>query len=224
MRRAIILGELPPGSRLDEQWLADKFGVSRIPIREMFPLLERNGLVRIEPRRGVFVVGLSNEDIHDVYECRSVLEARSIRRVAETIDAEGLARLRELVDRVEWAMRNNQPDRIVAYDIAFHREIVVMAGNKRILAAWDMLVELISVLLDISSSVFRDVVLPYDPVAPQRHTKLLHFIETRNADAAEELLMNHLYGSEVAVREAIKYMREKYSAEASDPASKSYHR
>src|SRR4051812_27307481 len=72
MRRAIILDEIPPGTRLDEQWLADKFGVSRIPIREAFPLLAHSGLVRLEPRRGAFVVGITNDDIHDIYEFRRV--------------------------------------------------------------------------------------------------------------------------------------------------------
>ena len=66
IRRGIVLGDLAPGQRLDEKSLASKFGVSRIPIREAFALLERDGLVSSEPRRGTYVVGLTDDDIHDI--------------------------------------------------------------------------------------------------------------------------------------------------------------
>jgi GntR family transcriptional regulator of gluconate operon len=209
MRRAIIVGEIAPGTRLDEQWLADKFGVSRIPVREAFPLLARSGLVRLEPRRGAFVVGITNDDIHDIYEFRRVIEAYAIRRVAETIDAEGLAQLRMLAERVEGAMRANQPEQLAENDLEFHRQLVTMARSKRLLSAWEMNAELIAVFLSVNASTFRDISLSYDPIAEQRHTQLISLIEQHQVDAAEKIMKDHLHGSELVIRESIQLMHKR---------------
>src|SRR6185312_14590413 len=93
LRRAIIVGELEPGSHLKEPVLAARFGVSRLPIREAIAQLDHEGLVRIEPRRGAFVIGLTEHDISDIYECRLMLELAAVRRAAPRIDADGIADL-----------------------------------------------------------------------------------------------------------------------------------
>src|SRR5579862_412788 len=97
LRRAIVIGELQPGAHLKEPLLAQRFGVSRLPVREAIAQLDREGLVRIEPRRGAFVIGVTEEDISDVYECRLMLETVAVRRTALRIDAQTLADLEELV-------------------------------------------------------------------------------------------------------------------------------
>src|SRR5438046_922384 len=87
IRRAIVLGDLAPGTHLKEPLLAQRFGVSRLPVREAIARLEREGLVRVEPRRGAFVVGITDHGVADIYECRLLLESYAIRRAAERIDA-----------------------------------------------------------------------------------------------------------------------------------------
>src|SRR5437763_12623333 len=90
MRRAIVLGDLAPGTHLKEPLLAQRFGVSRLPVREAIARLEREGLVRVEPRRGAFVVGITDHGVGDIYECRLLLESYAIRRAATRVEAEGL--------------------------------------------------------------------------------------------------------------------------------------
>src|SRR5690348_10518744 len=80
MRRAIVMGELEPGAHLKEPALAQRFGVSRLPVREAIAQLEREGLVRSEPRRGAFVVGITEQAVSDIYECRLLLESCALRR------------------------------------------------------------------------------------------------------------------------------------------------
>src|SRR5438874_13166497 len=79
LRRAIILGELQPGLHLEEPALAEKFGVSRIPVREALTRLAHEGLVRLEPRRGAFVGGVTSDDVHDLFELRRLVEIYAIR-------------------------------------------------------------------------------------------------------------------------------------------------
>src|SRR5579871_6458237 len=80
LRRSIVLGDLEQGSHLKEPLLAQRFGVSRLPIREAITQLEREGLVRVEPRRGAFVVGITEQGIKDIYDCRLLLETFALRR------------------------------------------------------------------------------------------------------------------------------------------------
>src|SRR5262245_7847594 len=93
LRRAIVLGELAPNVHLKEPLLAQRFGVSRLPVREALVQLEREGLVRVEPRRGAFVLGVTAQDISDIYECRHILETCGIQRTAALADAQAVASL-----------------------------------------------------------------------------------------------------------------------------------
>ncbi|MCC7362397.1 MAG: GntR family transcriptional regulator [Anaerolineales bacterium] len=204
IRRGIVLGELVPGQRLDEKSLAGKFGVSRIPIREALALLERDGLVSSEPRRGTYVVGLSDEDIHDIYDFRRMLETYAVRRVAASVDTAGLAELRALVERTETAMHANQAQRMADYDLEFHRKLVALAGNKRALNAWEMIADLVAVFLSINSSMFREVPKTEQPIDEHRHSKLLRLIAAHDVDGAEALLREHLQASEMVIRASIK--------------------
>ncbi len=207
IRRGIVFGDLAPGQRLDEQDLAAKFGVSRVPIREALAILERDGLVRSEPRRGSFVIGLTDDDLHDIYQFRRMVEDFAIRRVAATIDAEGLARLAGPVERTEAAVRNNQPERMAESDLEFHRQLVSLAGNKRALAAWEMIADLVAVFLSVNSSMYRTLPAPHDPIDENRHSKLLRLIESHDAEGAAALLREHLLSSEMVMRESVKRFR-----------------
>ena len=82
----IIFGKLAPHSRLTEEELALRFGVSRSPVREAIRLLERDGLVIREARRGIWVAPLSLKDFDEVYACRVGLEALAAASAAASGD------------------------------------------------------------------------------------------------------------------------------------------
>src|SRR6185437_16142801 len=85
LRWAIITGELGPGVHLQEPVLAQKFGVSRVPVREALVRLEHEGLVRSEPRRGSFVIGFTASDVQEIYEIRQFIETHAGRLAAERV-------------------------------------------------------------------------------------------------------------------------------------------
>src|SRR5687767_10045350 len=83
MENAIVYGEFPDGYRLTEEIVCRKTGVSRSPIREAFRLLENDGLVVREPRRGVRVSELSVEELDQLYACRIALESTAAQLAAK---------------------------------------------------------------------------------------------------------------------------------------------
>ncbi len=83
----IIKGKLLPGQQVKEQEIADRLGVSRPPVREAFKLLEAEGLVRREPRRGVFVTELSDEDIWEIYTLKTALYTLAVTLAIDKLTA-----------------------------------------------------------------------------------------------------------------------------------------
>src|ERR1051325_10658381 len=77
LRTAILSGQLPPGTALNQRDIADQLSVSRMPVREAFRTLELEGLIRGLPRRKAVVVALQPEDVADIFDILATLEGRA---------------------------------------------------------------------------------------------------------------------------------------------------
>jgi DNA-binding GntR family transcriptional regulator len=203
LRRAIVMGELDVGVHLKEPALAQRFGVSRLPVREAIAQLEREGLVRIEPRRGAYVVGVTDQAVGDIYDCRLLLESYAIRRAAQRIDEQGLADLAALIDQMDAGVAAGRVQAVAAADMAFHRLIVELSGNRALLNAWEPLTPLIETVLSIAEATVQDL-----PQAIDGHRDILHALRQHDPDTAVRLLSEHLPGGEKLVHEAIKRVQK----------------
>jgi len=205
LRRVIVIGELPPGSHLKEPLLAHRFGVSRLPIREAIVQLDREGLVRLEPRRGAFVIGVARQDVHDICECRMLLEGAAIRRTALRCDARALADLESLVVQMDLAAARGQPQLLAAADMSFHRLLVTLSGNRALANAWEPVAPLIETILGISDASCSSADLPE---AVESHRRIIRALGRRDAQSAEAILQAHLEGGEGLVLDAIRSDRD----------------
>lgn len=93
LRRAILGGELRPGQRVPQEELADRIGVSVVPLREALRVLEGEGQVTYRSRRGYFVTELRAEDLAEIYGLRRVLEAQAARQVLPALDEAAFAHM-----------------------------------------------------------------------------------------------------------------------------------
>jgi len=137
LREAIIGGEYAPGERLRAEALATRFGTSRTPVREALMLLEGDGLVEIEPRRGAVVRTFDPADLVDLYEVRAVLEARAAALAATHVTAEQLVALDAACDRAESLSGQSARtvDTLIATNDDFHRIVIAAAGSPRLSGA-----------------------------------------------------------------------------------------
>jgi GntR family transcriptional regulator of gluconate operon len=206
MRRDIVLGELAPGAHLKEPLLAQRFGVSRLPVREAIVQLEREGLVRVEPRRGAFVVGIDDGDIADIYECRLLLEAQAVRRAAGRVSAPQVAALAAPIAAMAASVDGDQTA-VTAADMAFHRQLVLLAESRALLSAWEPLVPLIGTLMahahpdDLGPQLLRSV---------EEHRAIAEALGRHDAAAAEALLVDHLTQGEHLVVTALAAVRGRH--------------
>ncbi|SAI67675.1 GntR family transcriptional regulator [Bordetella ansorpii] len=136
LREAVIGGSLAPGSRLGQEDLAARFGISRQPVLQALAQLERDGLaVRADGRGTLQVAPLDPQVVHEFYQLRAEIDALAARLAAERIHAGVAEPLPDsLVERGLAALRRARMPALIAADTQLHRAIYEASGN-RLLAA-----------------------------------------------------------------------------------------
>lgn len=130
IREDIIEGRYNDGESLVEKKLAEEFGVSRTPIREVIRQLELDGLVESMPNRGVFVIGITHEDIKDIYEIRILVEGLAAKWAAKKITDEELKALNNAYELMEFYTAKGDIEQIARYNTEFHEIIFEAARSK----------------------------------------------------------------------------------------------
>ncbi|MGW0575102.1 GntR family transcriptional regulator [Streptomyces sp. NPDC002920] len=129
LRQDIIAGRLRPGDRLVERELADRFGVSRVPVREAIRSLVSEGFVHFESARRTVVRRLTPGDVKELFELREALEVYAAGLAAARATPESLAELRGLLDQAATATAAADADTITDVNTRLHDAILAMAGN-----------------------------------------------------------------------------------------------
>jgi DNA-binding GntR family transcriptional regulator len=152
LRASILSGELAAGERLNEVELAQRFGTSRGPVREATKELAREGLVVELPRRGHVVSTLTSHDLFEVYAVREALEVGALKVIVQRTSPDGLAALGEHLDAMEAAMAGADWLAAAGHDLAFHRALVALAGNRRMSATYEQMLAQTLLLLQTAGS------------------------------------------------------------------------
>ena len=188
LRDEILDGRLPAGSRLVETELADRFGVSRGPIREALRELARGGLAVDLPRRGTFVSTLTETDLEEVYVIRRAIEEAAVRlAIAKASEADVEAMLAALM-RVEAAYAGDDLAASWEADMAFHRSYCRLSGNGRLVAVFDQLASQTELLM--RTALTTRASLAWTP-PPGLHREIAAAIAARDVRAAVEAVDAH---------------------------------
>jgi DNA-binding GntR family transcriptional regulator len=189
LRGAILSGKIRPGQRLNESELARDLGLSRIPVREALQHLQQDGLVVDVPRRGKFVIDLSEEKIQKINSLRLILEAEALRLCRAKMPAEGFQALASLVAKMEHSREVSEVE-ASALDIEFHRLIWRHTGNEYLAKT----LESITIPLFAHRVLWRlnREMLGWASILPNHHRMLLEFLQGKSTKSAEEVMMEHL--------------------------------
>jgi len=135
LRQAILSGHFKPGERLTEVGLAKSFDVSRNPVREALRVLEVEGIVEINPRKGARVTLLSSDEIQEIIELRAELEGMSAKYAALRCSDDVRENLRELLEEGNRADAADDYAVIHKLNQMFHNKIA-LAGKNRFLVGF----------------------------------------------------------------------------------------
>lgn len=189
LRAAILDGTLAPGSRVTQEWLAQRLDVSRVPIRLALARLEREGLVQHRRGTGLIVTPLDLDLIRDLYEFREAVDGYVAASLA-ACRALNVPRLRAIVDEGRTAVDAGDAARLIELDRRFHAGLYSAVHNHLIISAmhdhWAHIQRI------VSSTVRRT---GYRPEIWDEHAAMLDAIARGHADDAEREAIAHTRAS-----------------------------
>jgi len=130
LRIEILTERVRPGEKLTEQSISESYGVSRTPVREALKNLETEGLVEMIPNRGAFVVGLSAEDIRDLYTLRKLSEMQAVRWAIERRTKSEMEEIEESLDFMRFYTERGDAKRMRSINAGFHSRIASASHNR----------------------------------------------------------------------------------------------
>ena len=191
IENAILDGEYKDGDSLNELRLSKELGVSRTPVREALMQLELEGLVRNVPNKGAVVVGVTEQDIHDIYEIRIRIEGLAARLCAENITEDELHALEQIVDLQEFYLLKNDTEQIWKLDSDFHKIIYDASRSRPLRFTLSNFHNYIKKARDISVQTEGRA-----EKTVAEHRAILDAIKAHKGELAEQLTAQHISNAE----------------------------
>ncbi len=186
IRASIVTGEIEAGTIHPVSYFETRLGVSATPIREALFDLVNEGLIEQIRNRGFRVSVLSDQDLDELFELRSLLEVPSIGRVASRATPEDLAQCLEFANKIEKHAARGDLIGFLEWDRQFHTSLLAVLGNKR-------LVEEVRLLRDQTRLYgLRGLEAELLRSSAKEHHQILQAVRQRNAKLAAELTQRHL--------------------------------
>ena len=187
--------------RLDERQLAQDFGISRTPVREAMAQLEREGFVRSVPRRGVYVVRKTKEEVIEMITAWAALESMAARLITERASDADIAGLRRMFATFEGDKLHAKLDEYSEVNINFHQTIIELSGNQ-------VLIRLAENLFTHMRMIRRETIGEEDRAdrSIRDHMNIIQALEARDTERAEDLVRRHALGLAAHVAKHVDYL------------------
>ncbi len=194
LRQAIIGGQMASGNRMVENRIAESLGISRTPVREALHKLEREGLIKKQPKGGFIVLGLDRNDIQETFGIRSILESYAARLAAENHRPEELASLEKKIEEYQRSLDGSESDALLRINTEFHDMLYALSHSPR----------LIRMINDLRDQIyrFRAIILKKETMAKasnEDHRQMINLMRLRDGDSVEKLVRAHILRGRDAV-------------------------
>ncbi len=187
LRRELMAGVLRPGTDLSQVELAERFGVSRIPVRDALHILAGEGLIEIEANRGARAIRLTRGEVREIYDLRILLECDCLRRAAAAVTPAALREIDRM--RLKSDLDAGGPD-WASGDWEFHRTIYRLAGRSRQLIMIEALRRTCLLFVSAYSTMPAN-----KPRWLKDHRLILQHLRNAQTDEAVAALQAHLEGA-----------------------------
>lgn len=191
LRQGILSGVLAEGTPLRQDQLAEKFSLSRMPIREALRQLEAEGLIHHEPHKGAVVAIMAADDIIEIFEMRAMAECLALRKAFSGIKEKTMVEISATLDEMD---ATKDPDQLSELNQRFHSLLYCSAKRPRLQA-------LIKSLHDSVDRYLRFLLtnLDYHDQSQKEHRAILYACQEGDCEKAVEALEDHLLGGRDAV-------------------------
>jgi GntR family transcriptional regulator, rspAB operon transcriptional repressor len=196
LRQAVLTCEFQPGQELREQVLAEKYHVSRSPIRDSLLRLEQERLVTVLPRQGYRVNPISSDDVEELFGLRLIIAPACAAGAARADDA-AVRSLDRFRNAVEGGVSKAA---FLEYDRGFHGALADLAGNARLASVEHSLIEEFDRLVMIGLGGFQADDLP---AVVAEHNAIIDAIMAHDSGSAHRLSCDHVARGQARIRAAL---------------------
>jgi len=198
IRDAIMSGALKPGEKVAEPELAERFGISRTPIREAFRQLESEGYLTVIPRKGAVVVSFSPKEIEEFYAIKSILEGYAARRACLNLTTREIEKLTAINEKLRQLAGEGDLKHFFKVHSDFHDTFIRACNNEKLQEMIGNLVNKFQRLRLASLSLPGRML-----ISVQEHEKIVDAFLARDEELAEQLVRkNAEYGGRVLMEGA----------------------
>ncbi|WP_242701614.1 GntR family transcriptional regulator [Arthrobacter cavernae] len=202
LRADILTGDLQPGDLLVEASLAEKFEVSRGPVRDALRILSGEGLIA-SSGRSFRVVGLDEKDLRDLFALRELLEIAAAQQCA-TSNPEGFRQVADAaLEDMRNAAANGDTDAFARADVAFHSAFFSACGNRRLLAVWEQHVPTFAELFRLTTALDEPL-----SRSVEWHQQMLDTVMGKDADSIAAEVHKLVVGGEEQIVAAQRQLLE----------------
>jgi DNA-binding GntR family transcriptional regulator len=205
LRQQIFSGQLKSGEKVPENKIAEEMGISRGPVREALLVLEQEGLVETNPRKGSRVAKITLKDIREMYTLRALLEGFAVTLFMGCVTDERLAELEGALADLAQAVANKDVIEISRMNLRFHEIILIHSNHGRVLSAWKSLQAQSRMLSSMTTEYYLGLEDLY-----QHHVSLAEVIRSGNKRKARKCFEKHILDS---MEQLIISLKEKSSLE-----------
>lgn len=191
LRDAILNGYFEAGEKLDPEFIAKEYGVSRMPVREAFGRLESEGVIELRAHHGAFIPTISEQDILDTFEIRTLLEAEIVRQATGIIPDSVLDELEHQQREALDASEQGDPQTFINTDIQFHGTLLDYVHNNLFKVVLDSVNKRISKVRRFAQSQPGTHMFE----SAHEHLLIIEAMRNRNPERAEHTMRLHLRGS-----------------------------
>jgi DNA-binding GntR family transcriptional regulator len=187
--------------RLDERKLAQDFGISRTPVREAMAQLEREGFVRSVPRRGIYIVRKTRQEVIELITAWAALESMAARLITQQATEEEIAGLRKMFATFLSGEVHAKLDEYSEVNIEFHQTIIKLSRSR-------VLIDLAENLFTHMRMIRRKTIVEKDRAdrSIRDHMHIIEALEERDTRRAEELVRDHALGLAEHVKRYADYL------------------
>lgn len=183
----ILSQKLTAGEAVTESKLSSALGVSRTPIREALQRLDREGLIKLIPNKGAFVIGISEKDLIDIYMIRMRLEGLASSIAAKKADEKLCRHLEENIDLTEFYISKGNIERVKDLDSDFHDIIYRACDSRMICKTLSELHRYIASYRKLSLTVEGRI-----EKSLEEHREIFAAISKNDAQSADNLMSKHV--------------------------------
>lgn len=196
IRESILKGQLKPGEKVAEPELAERFGISRTPIREAFRQLESEGYLTVIPRKGAVVTALSERAVEEFYAIKSILEGYAAQMAAENMADKDIEKLEAINQKLQELADEGDVKTFFRVHNEFHEVFIRAAGNEKLL-------ELINQLM-LKFNRFRLASLSLPgrmEISVKEHEKIIKAFKRKDGSQADNLVRKTAsFGGQVLIQ------------------------